>query len=247
GADIRFDTPVTRLAANPDGDGALVHSDSGTFAAPVVAIAAGPWLFPLAGDLVRLPALTVTQQQVFHFAPHRQPSATAAPWPVFIFWDETDDCYGLPGGRDGRVPGAIKLGEHHDGKVTTAADRDYAVDPAARARMIACVEKRLPSLASDPVNEVTCLYTSTATEDFILDRTGPFVIASACSGHGAKFAPLLGELIAARAAGRPPPNSRSALAAQLSRLLSLSPIAAETGGRDLIPWRVGPASRRRPR
>jgi len=222
GADIRFDTPVTRLAANPDGDGALVHTDSGTFAAPVVAVAAGAWLSRLAGDLVRLPALTVTQRQVFHFAPYREPGAPATQWPIFIFLDGTDDCYGLPGGRDGQAPGAIKLGEQYGGKVTTAADRDYAVNPAARARAIAFVEKRLPSLASDPVNEVTCLYTSTATEDFILDRTGPFVIASACSGHGAKLAPLLGEIIADLAAGKPTPDPRFTLAAHLSRLPSLA-------------------------
>jgi sarcosine oxidase len=222
GADIRFDTPVTRLAANPDGDGALVHTDSGTFAAPVVAVAVGAWLSPLAADRVRLPALTVTQQQVFHFTPHREPSAPPTAWPIFIFRDEADDCYGLPGGRDGQVPGAIKLGEHYHGKVTTAADRDYDVDPAARARTIAFVEKRLPGLASDPVNDVTCLYTSTASEDFILDRTGPFVIASACSGHGAKFAPLLGEIIADLAAGKPTPDPRFALTAHLARLRSLA-------------------------
>jgi sarcosine oxidase len=222
GADIRFDTPVTRLAVNPDGDGALVQTDSGTFAAPVVALAAGAWLCPLATDLVRLPALAVTKQQVFHFAPRRKPSAPATPWPIFIFQDEIDDCYGLPGGRDGQVPGAIKLGEHHERQVTTAADRDYAVDPAARARTIAFAEKRLPGLASDPVNEVTCLYTSTANEDFILDRTGPFVIASACSGHGAKFAPLLGEIIADLATGRPTPDPRFTLAAHLARLRSLA-------------------------
>jgi monomeric sarcosine oxidase len=237
GADIRFDTPVTRLAANPDGDGALVHTDGGTFAAPVVAVAAGAWLPPLAGDLLRLPALTVTQQQVFHFAPHREPSAPATSWPIFIFRDEADDCYGLPGGRDGQMPGAIKLGEHYDGKVTTAADRDYAVDPAARARTIAFAEKRLPGLASDPVNEVTCLYTSTATEDFILDRTGPFVIASACSGHGAKFAPLLGEIIADLAAGKPTPDPRFALAAHLSRLPFLADRPCRTIRRRLAASR----------
>jgi len=62
---------------------------------------------------------------------------------------------------------------------------------------------------------VTCLYTSTANRDFILDRQGPFVIASACSGHGAKFAPLLGEIIVALSAGDPPPDERFTLAGHL--------------------------------
>ncbi len=216
GADVRFGTPVTHLSAAPGGDGALAHTDTGTFAAPGAVVAAGGWLPPLAGDLVRLPALTVTQQQVFHFASRQ---ATAEPWPIFICRDQADHFYGLPGGRDGEVPGAIKLGEHANGKTTTAAGRDFAVDPAARDRTVAFARRRLPGLDSAPVNEATCLYTSTANEDFILDRRGPFVIASACSGHGAKFAPLLGEIIAGLAAGKPAPDPRFTLAAHLAGVL----------------------------
>jgi len=43
------------------------------------------------------------------------------------------------------------------------------------------------------------------------------VVASACSGHGAKFAPLLGEIITGLAAGEPTPDPRFTLAAHLSR------------------------------
>jgi monomeric sarcosine oxidase len=212
GADVRFGTPVTRLAPTPGGDGATVHTDSGTFTAPVAVVAAGAWIAPLIGDLVRLPPLAVTKQQVFHFAPRDRP---AQPWPVFVHKDGVDDFYGLPGGRDGEVPGAIKLGEHRGGTLASADGRDFTVDRGARRRAVAFAARRLPGLDSSPVNEVTCLYTSTANEDFILDRTGPFVIASACSGHGAKFAPLLGEILADLAAGRPAPDPRFALAAHL--------------------------------
>jgi monomeric sarcosine oxidase len=213
GADVRFGMPVTHLSAAPGGDGAMVHTDSGTFTAPVVAVAAGGWLPPLLESLVPLPPLEVTQQQAFHFAPREAP---AAPWPIFIFRD-ADYVYGLPGGRDGEVPGAIKIGEHRGGKATTAAGRDGVVNPAARERVSAFAEKRLPGLDSAPVNELTCLYTTTANEDFILDRQGPYLIASACSGHGAKFAPLLGEIIADLAAGEPAPDPRFTLAAHLAR------------------------------
>jgi sarcosine oxidase len=227
GADIRFDTPVTRLAPTPAGDGAVVHTDSGTFTAPVIAVAAGAWIAPLLAGVVDLPPLTVTQQQVFHFAPRPAPENTATsgdtpatgntgpgqPWPIFVYKDGTDDCYGLPGGRDGEVPGAIKVGEHAGFRPTTAADRDFVVDPAARARITDFITRRIPGLNPIPVNEVTCLYTWTANEDFVLDRSGPFVVASPCSGHGAKFAPLLGEIIADLAAGKPSPDPRFTLAA----------------------------------
>jgi monomeric sarcosine oxidase len=209
GADVRFGTRVTGLAAG--GDGAVVRAGEESFTAPAVVVAAGAWVAPLLDGLVGLPPLTVTKQPVFHFAP-----ATAEPWPAFIVQDEADYCYGLPGGRDGGVPGAIKIGEHHPGTVTTAAGRDFRVDEAARARVAGFARRRVPGLDPAPLNEVTCLYTWTANEDFILDRQGPFVVASACSGHGAKFAPLLGEIIADLAAGKPSPAPRFTLAAHLA-------------------------------
>jgi monomeric sarcosine oxidase len=221
GADIRFWTPVTRLEPIQSGDGAVAHTDSGTFTAPAIAVAAGAWIGPLLDGVVDLPPLTVTQQQVFHFAPLstagntavQESTVAANSWPIFVHKDGTDDCYGLPGGRDGEVPGAIKVGEHAGFRTTTAADRDFVVDPAARARITEFIGRRIPGLNTVPVNEITCLYTWTANEDFVLDRRGPFVVASPCSGHGAKFAPLLGKFIADLAAGEPPPDWRFTLAA----------------------------------
>jgi len=183
----------------------------------VIAVTAGGWTAPLLDGVVGLPPLTVTQQQIFHFAPVRPPEPADSPWPVFIYQDGSDNCYGLPGGRDGGVPGAIKVGEHAGFRVTTAAGRDFTVDPAARARVTSLVARRLPGLSSVPLNEATCLYTWTANEDFVLDRSGPFVVASPCSGHGAKFAPLLGEIIADLAAGKPSPAAQFTLAAHTAR------------------------------
>ncbi len=210
GADVRFNTPVTHLEPTATGDGAVAHTDSGTFTAPVIAVAAGAWIGPLLDGAVEMPPLRVTQQQVFHFAPT---SIRTDRWPTFIYQDDTDECYGLPGGRDGEVPGAIKIAELAGRNQTTAADRDFTVDPASRARVADFVRRRMPGLRATPVNEVTCLYTWTANEDFVLDRTGPFVVASPCSGHGAKFAPLLGEIIADLATGKPAQEPRFTLAA----------------------------------
>jgi hypothetical protein len=53
------------------------------------------------------------------------------------------------------------------------------------------VGRRIRGPNAIPANEVTCLYTWTTVEDFVLDRSGPFVVASPCTGHSAKFAPLL--------------------------------------------------------
>jgi monomeric sarcosine oxidase len=206
GAQIRYGSPVLDVSASDAG--AVVRTADRSWQAPVVVVAAGAWLEPLLGAQVPLPPLVVTQQEAFHFAPR----GPAGPWPVFIYRGEVG-MYGLPAGRDGEVPGAIKIGKHAPGTITTGDDRDGIVSPAARDEVRSFVRDTLADLDPDPVGELTCLYTSTASEDFILDRHGPFVVVSACSGHGAKFAPLTGEIAADLACGSPSADPRFALAA----------------------------------
>jgi monomeric sarcosine oxidase len=206
GAQIHYDSRVLSVSASETG--AVVRTADRSWSAPVVVVAAGAWLEPLLGAQVPLPPLLVTQQQAFHFAPR----ASAGPRPVFIYRGE-NSVYGLLAGRDGEVPGAIKIGKHDLGPATTGDGRDGIVNPAVREEIRAFVRDRFEDLDPDPVGEVTCLYTSTATEDFILDRRGPFVVCSACSGHGAKFAPLTGEMAADLACGGPAADPRFTLAA----------------------------------
>ena len=54
----------------------------------------------------------------------------------------------------------------------------------------------LPGLVPEPYAETTCLFTNAPDDEFIIDRVEGITILSPCSGHGAKFAPLLGELAA---------------------------------------------------
>ena len=206
GARIHFGSRALSVSAWEAG--AVVRTAEGTWHASAVVVAAGAWLEPLLGGQVPLPPLAVTQQQAFHFAPR----GSAGPPPVFIYRGDVA-MYGLPAGRDGEVPGAIKIGEHGHGPVTTGDDRDGMVSPAGREEVRTFVRETLQDVDPDPVGELTCLYTSTATEDFILDRQGPFVVCSACSGHGAKFAPLTGEIAADLACGGPSADPRFTLSA----------------------------------
>ncbi|MBC6457188.1 N-methyl-L-tryptophan oxidase [Actinomadura sp. HBU206391] len=200
GARISYGTWVDALEPQSDG-GVLVRTGSGSLHARTVVVAAGPWTEPLLSGLVKLPRLTVTQQQVFFFRPHE-----SAVWPTFIREDD-DAVYGLPEGP------LLKVAEHGRGRVTTAEDRDGVVDPASRERVMSFVRRWLPGVDPAPCDELTCLYTSTDGEDFILDRQGPIVVCSPCSGHGAKFTPLVGEIAADLADGHPPIHERFTLAA----------------------------------
>lgn len=107
------------------------------------------------------------------------------------------------------MPPAFKVAQHDGGTVTTASDRDGRVDPSSRERVLRYVAEFLPGPAPEPVAQGSCRYTTTPDEDFVLDRIGPVVVASPCSGHGAKFAALIGALAAdlAVGAGRPEPRS----------------------------------------
>ena len=63
------------------------------------------------------------------------------------------------------------------------------------------VAERYPSAAPRPHLAETCIYTNTEDEHFVLERHGRIVIGSPCSGHGFKFAPLIGERLAGLALG----------------------------------------------
>jgi sarcosine oxidase len=116
-----------------------------------------------------------------------------------IDWDETrsQPPYIVP---NPFAPGEIKAGAHLSGPVVDPDARSFEPDGERERRVVDWVGRRLLS-AARPMRTETCLYTTTPDEDFVLDRVGPIVVASPCSGHGFKFSPLIGEVLADLAAG----------------------------------------------
>lgn len=172
-----------------------------------VVVAAGGWLPDLlpalglpARFLAALPPLVVTQESAVHL-PYRDAHAHDA-WPTVIHQGTTGPAvYALPGGRDAGFRG-LKVAEHATGpRIPSAAHRSGVVDAAGRERLLAHAARHLPGAVLEPYAETTCLYTSTPAEDFVIDGADGVTVVSACSGHGAKFAPLLGELAADAATG----------------------------------------------
>lgn len=193
GAQLREQTAMTRL--EQVGDDVLVHTEGGTERARRVVVAAGAWLPELLGGLgvsPDLPELQVKQQEVFHHR-HRDPEAA---WPTIVHLTEDVEIYALPSGRDGGPAPAYKIGQFNTVSDTTASTRDGVIDDRARRATRAFVEEHLPGLEPEAVAETSCLFTMTPDGDFVLDRIGPVVVASPCSGHAAKFAPLTGVLVA---------------------------------------------------
>lgn len=173
-----------------------------------VVVAVGGWLprmldaLPLPASFRRgMPRLVVRQEQAYHF-PYADTSAQAvAAWPTFIHKRREWQSYGLPGGRDAGFRGQ-KIAQFNGGKVIpSAADQDGLVDPENRRRVVEYVREYLPGLTPAPYAETTCLFTNTPTEDFLVDAVDGITVVSPCSGHGAKFAPLIGEFAADTATG----------------------------------------------
>jgi len=208
GARLAPETPVDRIDVH--GDSAVtVHTGDESVRARSVVLANGPWMpesLPGSGLGIDLPPMQVTQQHVFHF-PRREPDVT---WPVVVHKEEMQ-VFALPSGSDGGPRAAFKVAQHDAGPVITPGSSAGVLDPSRRSRIVDYVRAWMPGLEDVPVADATCLYTTTADEDFVLDRRGPVVVASPCSGHGAKFAPLLGHLIGELARGRRRPEQQFAL------------------------------------
>ncbi len=158
-----------------------------------------------------MPPLHVSQEQAFHFPyPATAPAGDGAGWPAFIHKSHELSTYGLPGGADAGFAGQ-KVARYNGGTPIGSASRQTGqVDPADRAWVTDYVARWLPGLVPEPYAETTCLFTNTPTEDFVIDASDGVVLVSACSGHGAKFTPLLGELAAdlALGTGSVPPSFR---------------------------------------
>jgi sarcosine oxidase len=162
--------------------GSRVESPDGVDA-DVVVVTAGAWAPRLVPGL----PVRVTRETVAYFR-HDGP-----PLPSVVEINEGAGGHALYALHD-PVHG-LKAGAHHGG-AEADPDEPGETDPAVVARVAAWVAERLPGVDPEPVGAETCLYTTTADETFVLERRGRVVVGSACSGHGFKFAPAVGERLA---------------------------------------------------
>jgi len=192
GAEVR--TNETVRAIEPATAGVRIVTDRDVVTAERAIVAAGPWIKRL---LPGLPApLRVTRQVVGWFAPADPALFAPQRFPVFMIENGDGLFYGFPAGAK---PG-IKFAKHHH--ADQAVDPDAPVDPltdADEAMLRAALAAHVPSANGALLDHQTCLYTLAPDGDFIIDHlpAAPGVIvASPCSGHGFKFAPVVGDILA---------------------------------------------------
>ncbi len=184
----------TVLGFEVAGDGIEVATDRGRYQADRLVVSAGAWI----GDLLEpLAGRAVAERQVLGWFAPRQPARFAPDsFPVFNLETELGRYYGFP--RHG-VPG-FKIGRYHHREQRGHPDELRAPpDAEDEALLRAAVRAYFPDADGPTLDLATCLFTNTADEHFVLDLHPDHpqvVMASPCSGHGFKFASVIGEILA---------------------------------------------------
>jgi sarcosine oxidase len=189
GAELQFGETVLGLDA---ATGTVrITTEREVIEAGTAIVAAGPWTKKL---LPKLTMLRVTRQVMAWFTPSDPACFKPGRFPVFMLESRLGIHYGFPLSEDG-----LKISKHFH--------QDQTVDPDTYSREVTAEDQSLirSGLAYLPAangalrKAQTCLYTMAPDGDFIIDRmpgARNVVIASPCSGHGFKFSPVIGEIVA---------------------------------------------------
>jgi sarcosine oxidase len=167
-----------------------IITDGGTIEAAAAIVTAGPWTRSLLPGLEA--PLHVTREVTGWF---ETTDNHVRQLPVFIIESRHGIHYGVPP----HAGAGIKLAKHHH--------RNEAVDPddydrtvsAHDEELIRRVAEHIPAAKGRLLAAKTCLYTMTLDGDFLIDMlpgAANVIVASPCSGHGFKFAPVIGDILA---------------------------------------------------
>ena len=191
GATIMEETPVVAWGAAP---GAVwVESAVARYEAGALIVTAGAWSTRMLAELdlpMHVRRKTLWWQAVEdprQFEPER--------FPVFITDSPAGEIYGFP---IYGIPG-LKIANHAGGQVVDLETVDRSTKRGENRDCLELAARVLPAVKSHVVKSAVCLYAMTPDTDFIVDRHPEFphvAIGAGFSGHGFKFAPAIGEILA---------------------------------------------------
>ncbi|MHB2167911.1 N-methyl-L-tryptophan oxidase [Alsobacter sp. R-9] len=208
GADIRAQERV--LGFEPFAGGVRVTTDRGTYEAGSVVLSPGGWIGALAPELA---SLFRPYRQVFGwFRPADRAPYRMGAMPSFTLKVEDGHYYGFPLWNH---PGVKVGGPHHAREACDPETLSRTARPADVDLLRDCLRRHLPDLDGDCLALRVCFYTFTSDEHFVIDTLPghpQVVVASPCSGHGYKFASVMGEILADLATGRQPAFDLSSFA-----------------------------------
>jgi sarcosine oxidase len=192
GAEIRSGETIGKI--EPGSAGVRIVTDRGRIDAGAAVVAVGPWIKSILPEL-KAP-LRVTRQAMAWFSPRQPAMFQPGRFPVFLIESHHGMHYGFPLDGDGLV----KVAKHHHNDETVDPEAcDRTVSIADESLIRSALADHLPDASGRRVKAATCLYTVTPDGDFVIDSLPGYphvVVASPCSGHGFKFAPVIGEILA---------------------------------------------------
>ncbi|MBB5165971.1 N-methyl-L-tryptophan oxidase [Mycobacterium sp. AZCC_0083] len=193
GATLRFGEEVQEWSETATG--VTVTTAAGTYTAGQLVICPGAWAPQLLAEL-GIP-ITVERQVLYWL----DPVGGTAPFedqPIFINENANGmQIYGFPA-IDG-PDGGVKVAFFRKGQECTPETIDRVVHPEEISAMRDRVTELLPALTGDCVHSATCMYSNTSDEHFVITRHPDYAnvtVACGFSGHGFKFVPVVGEIVA---------------------------------------------------
>ncbi len=200
GAELQYGVEVTGWTSAAAGV-TVTTADGTTHSAGALVVTTGPWAAELLADL-QIP-LEVWRIVNSYFEPLEPQHYAVGNCPIYLFDAPEGTFYGFP-----HLDGVgLKIGRHDSGAVTTAREIDRRVDPAEETYLLDVLGKYLPGAAGTVLQSITCMYTMTPDEHFVIDRHpehANVVLGCGFSGHGYKFAPAIGEALGELATGNAP-------------------------------------------
>lgn len=163
-------------------------------------ISAGAWIGDLLPDIAA--TLRLTRQPLLWFQPLDATLVAPDRMPAFLLQTRADVIYGLP-----NVCGTgIKVASHLSGGDLACAEQPRPEVSRAEVEYLhGEIARYVPAAAGVLVNTSVCMYTRSPDEHFVVGlhpQAPQLVIASPCSGHGFKFASVMGEILADLAINR---------------------------------------------
>jgi sarcosine oxidase len=192
GATLRFDEAVNHWRAAEGG--VSVFTALGRYRARQLIISAGAWVGSLLPGM-RLP-FRIEHQVLHWFEPVGDAdSFNSQRCPIHLWQFDGDRFfYGFPDRGAG-----VKVAFHHAGETTTVDHVRREVTPPEVDAVRSAVRRFVPAADGRLLRSMVCLYTNTPDEHFWIDHLPGqrnVLVASPCSGHGFKFAPVIGEILA---------------------------------------------------
>jgi len=213
-----------RARMDPTPAGIRITTRTHEVIAAKVIVAAGPWIAGLVHGLAA--HLKVTRQAVGWFKPAQPDAVRLVNLPIFIIEGPRGLVYGFPD-FEGR---GVKAARHDHGPIAGPDDWSCPATNAELDSVSATLRELVPGAAGPIAERDICLYTNTLPADVTIDNGNEFIIdrlphdrriivASPCSGHGAKFATAIGAMLAELALD---PGFESPEAFRLSRFSSFA-------------------------